>query len=294
MNGFIIKALSGFYYVKPDDDDINVVQCRARGIFRNDGKKPLVGDYVEYSVTAGDEGIVDEILERKNSFIRPPVANIDNLVIVMSLKDPKIVPLVVDKLLVTAEQQGVRPVICINKMDITKSKALDNFKNIYKNLYDVVAVSTKSQDGFDELKQILLKNGKDVKTALVGPSGVGKSSIMNVLLGDEIVPVDVINAKMNRGNHTTRHIEIFETEFGYIFDTPGFTTLDIKDIDATELDKYFPEIRESAKNCQYANCSHIDEIGCNVFKDVKDEIINENRYKSYKQIYRAILNEKEY
>ncbi len=277
MQGMIIKGIGGFYYVKCENQ---VFQCRARGIFKKDGIVPCVGDEVLFQLTdiKDDEGVIDEILPRKNVFIRPPIANIDCFVVVMSLKNPQPNLLILDKFLVMAEKAEAKILICFNKRDLASEKECHQIKEIYEPIYDILFLSAIKGDGINLLKEHL----KAKKSAFAGPSGVGKSSLINELQPHLKTEVGKISHKSKRGKHTTRHVEIFETDFGgKLFDTPGFTSFDMIESEERELSSYYPEFKEFEENCKYGDCLHLSEPDCGVRDALERGQIHESRYQSY-------------
>lgn len=278
MKGTIVKGIAGFYYVKHED---NVYQCKARGVFKNDGIKPMVGDFATFEEGEGaeDDGWITEIHERKNSFIRPPIANVDCFVIVMAAAHPKPNLAVMDKFLVMAEKNNTDIILCVNKTDLAKGKTLKELKEIYGKVYPMVFVSAGTGEGLDELRTLL--KGKHV--ALAGPSGVGKSTILNCLIPGAEAETGSISHKSKRGKHTTRHSELFDLGEGImLFDTPGFTSFDILEADEEELQHLYPEIAPFAGQCRYDNCRHIKEPECAVRAAVESGEISKQRYDSYK------------
>lgn len=285
MNGKIIKGIGGFYYVKAADGI--VYECRARGIFRKENIKPAIGDEVEISVT-GEKGNVDKIYKRRSHLIRPPVANIDVLVIVAATADPEPDIFLIDKLLVVAEKSGITPIVCINKTDI---KSGEEIRNTYEKAgYSVVCVCAKEEDGFSEL----IPHIKDKTSAFAGLSGVGKSTILNVLT-ESRQETGEISDKIKRGKHTTRHVELLQAVFGgYVLDTPGFSSFEVEDIKAQDLWEYFPEIRQASGECRFKGCSHINEPDCRIKELVKDGKIAKSRYESYCELFNQLKNIKEW
>ncbi len=277
MRGIIIKGIGGFYYVKTAD---RAYQCRARGIFKKEGLIPCVGDEVRFQLTdiLDNEGVVDEILPRKNVFIRPPIANIDCFVVVMSLKNPEPNLFILDKFLVMAEKAEAEIIIVLNKKDLVSENEIDRIKDIYQPIYQVLQMSASNGEGIDLLKEHLI--GK--KSAFAGPSGVGKSSLINRLQPGLHTEVGKISSKSKRGKHTTRHVEIFETDFGgMLFDTPGFTSFDMIESEEGELSSYYPDFTEFEKQCRYRDCLHISEPDCGVRLALEEGTIHESRYQSY-------------
>lgn len=284
LTGTIIKGIGGFYYVKTAE---GLIECRARGRFRKEGESPMVGDLVQISRTIEDpeKGSVDEILPRKNSFIRPPVANIDQLVVTISVKNPESSLLMADQLTVTAEAAGVIPVICINKKDLDENRA-EKLRKVYETTgYTVIMTSAKDNMGLEELKAVL----KDKITALAGNSGVGKSSLLNRLSAEFSLETGSVSDKTRRGRHTTRHTELLELPFGgYVFDTPGFSSYASEGITATELEKLFPEIARVEDPCRFVGCAHIAEPGCAVKEALQAGKIATERYESYQALYQEL------
>ena len=282
QKGIIIKGIGGFYYIKTEDGEI--VECKARGVFRKKKITPMVGDKVEVS-----NGQITEIYDRQNFMIRPPVANIDVLLIVVAAKAPDPNLFLIDKLLVYAKSRNIDAVICINKTDLDKNE--DVVKIYEKAGYKVISVSAETGENTDELKALL----KDKTTAFSGLSGVGKSSLLNLILDSDMETGD-LSEKIMRGKHTTRHVELFEISGGgYVFDTPGFSSLElteITDIDAGELLEYFPEFPEN--ECRFKTCVHINEPDCRVKKMVEDGEISVSRYENYKEMYNILKNKKDW
>ena len=301
LNGTIIKGIAGFYYVKSGD---TVYRCKARGVFKQRDIKPAVGDHVEMEVIHGnDDSLITEIFPRKNSFIRPFVANVDCFVIVAAAAGPAPVLSVIDKFLVMAERAETDIVLCVNKCDLADisqgrrgRKAQENvelMRNIYEPIYPVVCLDSKNETGFDRLKELI----KGKTAALAGPSGVGKSTILNRLIPDAQAETGNISEKSQRGKHTTRHSELFtidEQEKTMIFDTPGFTSFDILEADEEELQHLFPEIASRLGDCKYNNCMHIAEPGCGVLAALERGQINEHRYESYKTMLDEIKKSRQY
>lgn len=285
MRGKIIKGIGGFYYVKTADDTI--YECKARGVFRKENIKPCIGDDVEISVENG-KGSIDVILPRKTQLIRPPVANIDILVIVVASKDPEPNIFLIDKLLVNSEQSGIKPIICINKTDV---KSGNEIKEIYEKAgYSVLLVSAAKGDGFENLIPYL----KGKTSAFAGLSGVGKSTILN-LITDTTQETGAVSAKIKRGKHTTRHVELLELkDGGYVLDTPGFSSFEVNDIKAPELQNYFPEMRSYEDMCRFKGCSHINEPDCAIKERVDNGEIPKSRYESYTELYNQLKNIKEW
>jgi ribosome biogenesis GTPase len=283
VRGAIVKALSGFYYVMAAEGR-HVYKCRARGIFKKEGLSPLVGDEAEIDVLDDEDGFVTEILPRRNSFIRPAVANIDLFVATVSVKDPEPHPEVLDRFLATAEAADAEAVICVNKTDLGPASAVDS---IYGGLYDTVAVSAKTGEGMDALEKRLAGR----RSAFAGPSGVGKSSIVNYLLGSAVADTGGISGKTGRGKHTTRHVEIFETGFGAeLLDTPGYTSFDGTAVEPEELGGLFPEIAALSEGCRYDYFMHADEPGCAVREASADGRIAPSRYDSYRRMLSESLD----
>lgn len=275
MTGLLIKAIAGFYYVRAEGQ---VYLCRARGVFKNRGVKPLVGDRVVIEPAEDGTGVVTEVLERRNSFIRPAIANVEKFLLVFSLKNPEVNLSVVDRFLVMAEKNHTDVVICLNKADLSDDGELERVKRIYSDLYPVIYISSVAGVGQEELKEHL----KGKICALSGPSGVGKSTMLNTLKGEIVTETGVVSAKTGRGKNTTRHTEIFETDFGAdIFDTPGFTSFDVVVESEEELERCFPEIFEIGEACKYDNCRHIKEPDCRVLQALESGEIHKSRYDSY-------------
>jgi len=280
MNGIIIKALSGFYYVSYQD---KIYECKARGSFRKSGVSPLVGDRVEFNITENDKGIIEKILERKNSLIRPPVANIDKLFIVSSYTLPAPNTLIIDKMTVIARHNSIEPVIVFNKCD------MGDFTDINKVYMDAgfktYVVSADTGKGMQELKDEL----KDSVSAFTGNSGVGKSSILNNLFGEDFIATGEISEKLGRGRHTTRHTQLYVLPFGgFVADTPGFSSLEIDSFDYSLKEKladYFDDFEPFYNNCKFTGCTHTKEKGCAVIEAVRNKKIAESRHESYIQLF---------
>ena len=285
MTGKIIKGIGGFYYVKATDN--TVYECRARGIFRKEKIKPYIGDMVEIAVENG-KGSIDKIYPRKTELIRPPVSNIDILVIVAAAAEPEPDTFLIDKLLVNAQESGIEPIICINKTDV---KSADELLNVYKTAgYEVVSVSAKNGEGFEKLLPYL----KDKTSAFAGLSGVGKSSILNFIT-DTCQETGEVSEKIKRGKHTTRHVELLELkDGGFVLDTPGFSSFEVNRIKVTDLYKYFPEMQECEDMCRFKGCVHINEPDCEIKERVASGKISQSRYESYKELYNQLKEIKEW
>lgn len=286
--GIIIKALSGFYYVSSDG---KTYTCRARGSFRKSGISPLVGDIVEFLVD-GENGTVDKILPRKTYLSRPPVANIQKLFIVSSFSDPAPNTLIIDKLTVIARHNGIEPVIVFNKCDMGD---FGEYEKIYKNAgFKTFVISAESGLGFEQLKSEL----KDSISAFTGNSGVGKSSMLNCIFGDNKIATGAVSEKLGRGRHTTRHTELYPLPFGgFVADTPGFSSIDTGNTDYSlkeNLSLYFEEFSDYKENCRFSSCSHTKEKGCGVIDAVSRGFIQKSRHDSYVAITEELKDLKEW
>lgn len=288
MTGTIIKSLSGFYYV---DNGQTVYQCRARGLLKKKNIMPTVGDYVEIKILDDKEAVIEKIGERKNIFIRPPVSNIDLLIIITAIKDPVPNVYVIDRMLAAAEQAGTEAVICVNKMDIADKDTADKLKEIYTDIYPIVWTSCESGTGVDRLKQII--RGK--RAALTGPSGAGKSAMLNCLKPDAGARTGSVSGKTQRGRHTTRHVEMFEVmPDTFVYDTPGFTSFEVIAMKDEKPDMLYPEMKIFVGECKYDDCRHINEPGCRIKQAVSDGDIHKARYTSYVKWFEEIADQRKY
>lgn len=292
MQGKIIKGIAGFYYVHVVHSGI--YECKAKGIFRNKKIKPLVGDNVEIDIIDEEKliGNIVEIAERTNELIRPAVANIDQSLVVFAVMRPDPNINLLDRFLVMMERQDVPVIICFNKVDLVPEEELIELRDTYVNAgYHVIFTSTLNGNGVEDVKRILI--GKT--TAFAGPSGVGKSSMLNAIIPDANSETGGISEKIGRGKNTTRHTEIFNLEDEtYIMDTPGFTSLYTNDFEKEELKWYFPEFREYEGKCRFNGCIHENEPDCAVKDALEEGKISESRYKNYLQMLDEIKNRKKY
>lgn len=292
MQGKIIKGIAGFYYVHVVHSGI--YECKAKGIFRNKKIKPLVGDNVEIDIIDEEKriGNIAEIAERTNELIRPAVANIDQSLVVFAVMRPDPNINLLDRFLVMMERQDVPVIICFNKVDLVPEEELIELRDTYVNAgYHVIFTSTLNGNGVEDVKRILI--GKT--TAFAGPSGVGKSSMLNAIIPDANSETGGISEKIGRGKNTTRHTEIFNLEDEtYIMDTPGFTSLYTNDFEKEELKWYFPEFREYEEKCRFNGCIHENEPDCAVKDALEEGKISESRYKNYLQMLDEIKNRKKY
>lgn len=288
MIGIIIKGIGGLYYVKVGN---GVYECKARGRFRKDEIKPMVGDRVEFEVNDKGEGFIKEILPRANCLVRPAVANIDQVIVVFSVKSPDPNLLYIDKLLVMCAFYNVETVICVNKRDLDDEGLCQYYGDIYMGAgYKVIFTSTKSGEGIDELKKVM----KDKVSALAGPSGVGKSSLLNAVQPDLNLKTGDISAKANRGKHTTRHVELLQLRSGgHVLDTPGFGAIDLGFLTMKDVVKAYPEFKVYEGQCRFADCLHISEPGCAVKKALEEGKISKERHENYLDIQKEVQEAQE-
>lgn len=297
--GRIVKGIAGFYYVSTP---FGLVTTQGRGNLKRDGATLYVGDKVKLTLLNYDKsnydgklkGVIEDVLPRRNSFVRPQVANVDLIAIVVSAKKPKVNLNLLDKFLCVCETKKVDCIICVNKTEDEESSSVyEQIKDIYKDMYETVAISAKKSIGID-----LLKNRFDgITVALAGPSGVGKSTVLNALIGRVHMQVGKISRKTERGRHTTRHVEIIPLDIeanSYIFDTPGFTSIELPDIDKYDLKLCFPEIDKIGRECAFKDCLHIKEPNCAVLEALSKGEISSSRYDSYKMFLNDIRNKKKY
>ena len=280
IEGIIVKALSGFYYVSSGG---RIIDCKARGRFRLDGSSPLVGDRVGCSLDAHGKGRIDVVHERKNFFIRPAVANIDTLVFVAANTNPVTDPFLIDRFSVIAAEAGCELVICINKTDLDPGDEL--FEVFTKAGFPVVRTSAETGEGLSKLLALL--RGKNC--AFSGNSGVGKSSILNALLPEAHIKTGEVSDKLGRGRHTTRHVELYSLgDDTYIADTPGFASLDVTmtNVILKERLQYdFPDFAPCLGKCRFLDCAHLKEPGCAIAAAVAAGEIAQSRYRSYERLY---------
>ena len=292
MQGKIIKGIAGFYYVHAGESGI--YECKAKGIFRNQKIKPLVGDNVRMTVLdeQDKEGNIEEILSRKNELIRPAVANVDQALVIFAAAKPRPNFNLLDRFLILMQYQDVPAVLCFNKQDIVTEQELQLLKDTYISAgYEVHFTSAKEQSGIDEIRRIL----KGKTTAVAGPSGVGKSSLINLLSPEASMETGDISRKIERGRHTTRHSELFALdEASYICDPPGFSSIYLPDMEKEELGRYFPEFAGYEGDCRFQGCAHIHEPDCAVQKALAEGRISPIRYENYKLLYNELKEKRRY
>ena len=292
MQGKIIKGIAGFYYVHVAGS--GVYECKAKGIFRKDGVKPLVGDDVEMEVTHEKdmEGNIMRILPRKNELVRPAVANIDQALVVFAVTKPKPHFNLLDRFLVMMETKEIPVILCFNKADIAGDAEIAGLKAVYENCgYPLIFTSAKKEENIDRLKELL--QGKT--TAVAGPSGVGKSSLINRLQSGVKMETGSISRKIERGKHTTRHSELIMLgDESYIMDTPGFSSLYAGNMEKEDLKYCFPEFAPYEGKCRFNGCGHIHEPGCAVKQAADEGKIHRIRYEDYVMMYRELQERKRY
>lgn len=292
MQGKIIKGIGGFYYVHVQG--AGVYECRAKGIFRKDKKKPLVGDDVEISVLDEEKktGNVDALLPRKNELIRPAVANVDQALVVFAAASPKPNLNLLDRFLISMQQQRLPVMICFNKTDLVEEQELETLREVYKACgCQVLFISVAKQQGLEMVERLL--EGKT--TVVAGPSGVGKSSLTNYLQPDAAMEVGTVSQKIDRGRHTTRHTElIWVKRDTYFLDTPGFSSLYLQNIQREELKNYFPEFLDFEETCRFQGCMHISEPDCGVKKALEEGKIHPSRYENYKLFEKELRDQRRY
>lgn len=288
MQGRIMKGIAGFYYVEVPD--YGLYECKAKGSFRNQKLKPLPGDLVDIEVLDSEKmtGNVVQIYPRKNELIRPAVANVDQVLIEFAAAEPNPNLNLLDRFLILMNRQQVKTIVCFNKVDLIEDAMRNRLSEVYaKSGNQVCFTSTYSGEGMEEVKQLIA--GKT--TVLAGPSGVGKSSLLNCLLPDANAKTGEISEKIKRGKHTTRHSELMPAgEDTYFIDTPGFSTLYLSGIAKEELKDYFPEFHSYEGQCRFLGCSHTHEPECRVKQAVAEEEINRIRYEHYVEFYEEIKN----
>ena len=290
IEGLVVKSLGGFYYVK--DKNNNEYECRARGLFRNKNIKLLVGDYVTVDLQEEGSGYIVDVAPRKNELVRPPLANIDILVLVCSVIDPKPNLLILDELIAIAEYNNIEPIIVFTKIDLQDSS--EYFK-LYKSAgFKVFCVNNKTCEGTRELKEQL----KGKISAFSGNSGVGKSSLLNAIDKDFNIKTGDTSQKLGRGRHTTRHVELFEIEDnGFIADTPGFSAIEpqkFQIILKDELQNCFREFEPYIGKCKFTGCSHTKEKGCEILNALENRDISLSRHQSYVKMFEEAKNIKEW
>ena len=273
-NGIITKCLGGLYTIESPD---GIFECKARGVFRNKGVNLYVGDYAEFS-----DGVITKILDRKNCIIRPPLANLDQLIFVISTCKPSPNLLLLDKFIVIAEYKGITPIIVITKTDLAD---FENIYSIYSKIgIKVIAVDYSDNSTVEQVRELL----KGKISAFTGNSGAGKSTLLNAVDANLDIPTGEISEKLGRGRHTTRHAELYKICGGYIADTPGFSTFETNKYDIIrkeELADCFIEFAEFTDNCRFKDCSHTCEKGCSVIEAIGEGLISESRHSSYCEMY---------
>ncbi len=292
MTGKIIKGIAGFYYVHTEG--ARVYECKAKGIFRNQKIKPLVGDNVELEVLDEEKKLASivDILPRKSRLIRPAVANADQALVVFAARDPEPNWGLLDRFLILMAKQKLPVIICFNKTDLISEEECKIIEDGYRNSgYEIRFLSAKGNVGTEEIEKLL--NHKT--TVLAGPSGVGKSTLVNLLQPGVIMETGAVSEKIRRGKHTTRHSEfIWIKEDTYILDTPGFSSLELEDIEAEELKDFFPEFHSYEGKCRFRGCIHENEPDCAVKQAVKNGQVSNVRYGSYLQLYKELKEKKKY
>lgn len=292
MQGKIVKGIAGFYYVHVAESGI--YECKAKGAFRNQKVKPLVGDNVRLEVLdeGQKKGNIEEILPRKNELIRPAVANIDQALVIFAAAKPKPNFNLLDRFLILMQYQKVPAVVCFNKQDMVEQEELQLLRATYESAgYPVLFTSAAKQEGIQAVRDLL----KGKTTTVAGPSGVGKSSLINLLSPEAEMETGDISRKIERGKHTTRHSELFALdEDTFICDTPGFSSIYLPDMEKEELGIYFPEIAEYEPFCRFQGCAHIHEPGCGVKDALEEKKISPIRYENYKLLYEELKDKRRY
>ena len=284
MQGQLKKALSGFYYIQHEG---NLYQTRARGNFRKRKVKPLVGDFVEFESTSLTDGYLLEIFPRKNELVRPPVANVDQVIVVASLVEPDFSYHLLDRFLVSLEQKQIEPVIYLSKVDLlVETTLLEEIKATYHLAGYRVIIG--DEDGLNQVKALL----KNRLTVLAGQSGAGKSTLLNQLVPGLALETGEISEALNRGKHTTRHVELIDVAKGLVADTPGFSSIDFFDLEVTDLPKMFPEFVVLQDMCRFRECSHTHEPNCAVKAALAEGKIAQTRYDNYLLFLQELKNQR--
>ena len=290
LKGIVLSNISNLYKVEANE---KVYDCNARGIFKNNEISPVSGDFVEIEIIDEEKlaAVITKIEDRKNYLKRPKMANLSQIIFVVSMKLPKPDMELLDKQLAYAEYMGIKPIICLNKIDLEKEEKINHIYEIYTKIgYIVIETNAKDSTGVLELKKHLKNN----ITAFSGNSGVGKSSLINALIGD-ITEEGLISAKNKRGKNTTTQVKLYKIdENSYIADTPGFSTFDINEIEKKDLARYFKEFNQYISNCEYGDCSHIKEENCGIKKALAENKISKDRYERYCKIYENMKSKNDY
>lgn len=280
--GLILKGVGGFYQV---EGETGLFECKTRGVFRKKGISPLPGDIVRFTVTNEKlcEGWIEEIEQRRNFFVRPPIANVNQMAVVMTGISPEPDFLLVDKLLITALKNEIKPIIILNKTDLLEPESVDRIKAVYRETgFSVIPMSKVTMQGYETLHSQLT----GFFTVFAGQSGVGKSTILNIIMNEWVMETNTVSDKIQRGRHTTRHVQLLPLDCkGYVADTPGFSSYALEGITHDELAWMYPEFNQYQGECRFNGCSHINEPDCAVKQAVEAGFISLKRYECYRKIY---------
>ena len=287
MEGKIIKGIGGFSYVKIKE---GIIECKAKGKFRHKSLKPMVGDNVKIQVDRG-KGVIEDIHKRESELIRPTVSNVTLAFVVFAVKDPDINFDLLNRFLILCETNNIEAIVCLNKIDLVSDEELEKICRMIDDIgYEVLFINAREEKGIEELRRRIEGN----VTVLCGPSGVGKSTLINALANRNHMETGAISEKLGRGKHTTRHSERIEVNDGYIVDTPGFSTLEVNFIEKDELKYAFPEFREYNDLCRFRGCNHYKEPDCAVKNAVENKKINQPRYDFYIRTLEDIMKGRKY